>query len=54
MYRIFQTVPLLKKKKKPVNGGMHNRIFSCGYFLIIRGIPLSREILNTNQSTLTH
>ncbi len=27
---------------------MHNIIFSCGYFLIIRDIPWSREILNTN------
>ncbi len=31
---------------------MYNIIFSCGYFLIIRDISWSREILNTNQSTL--
>ncbi len=30
---------------------MYNIIFSCGYFLIIRDISWSREILNTNQST---
>lgn len=53
MYHIFQNCAFVKEKND-VNGGMHNIIFSCGYFRIIRGIPLSREILNTNQSTLTH